>query len=227
MNQDNEDDKYGPPINSARLIDSIPDSSIKISSLNCSTTMDNLSISSGPPTGKTLIVNMRPQSPDYSTLEKDNDVPDGELSLFHRRYDNHYDSHYLNKRKLPSKNEDQLSLVENMSGFANGLDAIRLDDEVFNYENCNEQFNQKKKAAYKYSTNSMRLESRSDESLNEEDKNEIDLISFTDDTTSDGLKRKDEDLKNFDKHLDKNFNKNFSKNFNKSFDLEGKFRKVD
>lgn len=76
-----------------------------------------------------------------------------------------YENHYLNKRKLSSKNEDQCSLIENMSCMANGLDG-RLDEEVFDYESNTEHYQKKKvvsSSAYKYSSSS-----------------DIDLISFTD-----------------------------------------------
>ena len=81
-----------------------------------------------------------------------------------------YENHYLNKRKLSSKHEDQCSLIENMSCIANGLDG-RLDEEVFDYDyENNADHYQKKKvlsaSTYKYSSSS--------------DKSEIDLISFTD-----------------------------------------------
>lgn len=79
-----------------------------------------------------------------------------------------YENHYLNKRKLSSKNEDQCSLLENMSCLANGLDG-RLDEEVFDYESNTEHYQKKKvvsASAYKYSSSS--------------DKSDIDLISFTD-----------------------------------------------
>ena len=79
-----------------------------------------------------------------------------------------YENLYLNKRKLSSKNEDQCSLIENMSCIANVLDS-RLDEEVFDYENNTEHYQKKKVislSSYKYSSSS--------------DKSDFDLISFTD-----------------------------------------------
>ena len=99
-----------------------------------------------------------------------------------------YENHY--KRKLSSKNEDQCSLIENMSCMANGLDS-RLE-EVFDYDSNTEHYQKKKvlsASAYKYSSSS--------------DKSDIDLISFTDTESislaNDCGNRKDENEK---KHYD-------------------------
>jgi len=237
MNEKNEDDKYytinTPTINSTMpnliKINSTHDQGIKINSLNYKSRLDDNTpaMRSSSIRSPRLIMNMRTQSSDYSTLEEDNvDVPNGDL--FNRRYD-----HYLNKRKLPSKSEDQLSLVENMSGLANGLtnslsngltnialsnclDSTRLDDEVFDYESSNEELNQKKKVNFRYSNASAHSNHSSNHNSNEslddksDDKNDIDLISFTDDTTitaDSSLKRKDdEQLKNYHAYLEDSAN---------------------